>query len=81
MKTSLTFASLFLAASVPSALAVELIGVDLPAGIDATAAFGAFVVSLVALIAFADYTRAAAPLSVKFATRSVATKAAHPLAA
>jgi hypothetical protein len=88
MKTFLKSLSLFLAASVPSALAVEFVGIDLPAGLDATAAFGAFVVTLVAMIAFTDYTRARAPLTVATVPGTAASshagaieKATHPLAA
>lgn len=81
MKTSLEVLSLVLAASVPSALAAEFAGIDLPAALDATTAFGAFVVSLIALTALADYSRASKPLLATTATHRASRRAAHPLAA
>lgn len=76
MKTSLKVVALLLAAGLPSALAIELAGVELPAGTDAGSLFGAFVVALVGLTAFADYARPA-----RATRRRVSLKAAHPLAA
>lgn len=81
MKTSLKVIALLLAASVPSALAIELAGVELPAGADAGSLFGAFVVALVGLTAFADYARPFASGSAGATPLRVARKAAHPLAA
>lgn len=80
MKTSLEVLSLFLAAAVPSSLAVEFVGFNLPAALDATTVFGAFVVSLIALTALADYSRSFKPL-LATAPRRASRKAVHPLAA
>jgi hypothetical protein len=79
MKTSLKFLSLFLAASLPGALAAEFAGVALPAGFDATSAFAAFVVSLIILTAHGDYSRRARMLTTTVAVRT--DKAVHALAA
>jgi hypothetical protein len=82
MKTSLKFLSLFFAASLPGALAVELAGVQLPAGLDSMGAFAAFVMSLVTLMAWGDYSRRMPCTSAVTVTVAVAEpKAVHPLAA
>jgi hypothetical protein len=83
MKTSLTLLPFISALSVPSALAAELAGIDLPTMIAPTQLFAAFVIVLVTQIAWADYgrnsRRLSSPQRVPGATRS--TRAAHPLAA
>lgn len=82
MKT-FTLLSLVSALSVPSALAAEFAGAELPTAIDPAHLFAAFVVLLLAQIAVGDYTRATsraravAPTGVS----PRAKKAAHPLAA
>ncbi len=81
MNTVLKVLSLLLAASVPSALAIEFVGFDLPAALDATSALAAFVVSLVTLTLVADYSRKPKPLLSPAATATVLRHAAHPLAA
>ena len=81
MKTSLKVIALLLAASVPSALAIELAGVELPAGADTGSLFVAFVVAFISLTAFADYGRPLAVGSIHATSRRVSPKAAHPLAA
>jgi hypothetical protein len=78
MKNPLKFIALFAAAAVPSALAAEIAGINLPPGFDLGSAFVLFVCSAVALIAVTDYTRTLQPRAVaKLGT----AKAAHPLAA
>ncbi len=81
MKTSLKALSLFLAFSVPGALAVEFAGVNLPAGVDATAAFAAFFVTLFALIVVADYSRPGRSRRALVPATTRREKALHPLAA
>lgn len=81
MKTSLKVIALLLAVSVPSALAIELAGVELPAGADTGSLFGAFVVALVGLTALADYARPNAVGSIRATSHRLSCKAAHPLAA
>jgi hypothetical protein len=88
MKTLLTILSLLSAGSLPSAIAAELAGAHLPAGMNSMTAFGAFIISLVALTAFADYARPApAPISAvgpcpaQSAIGGGPKKSAHPLAA
>ena len=82
MKTSLKALTLFSAACIPSAFAVELAGVSLPAGFDPLAAFSAFVTSLVMLVAFTDYARPRRPLTASSVMqRAPLAKATHPLAA
>ena len=82
MKTSLKVLALFTAASVPSAFAMELTGVDLPASFAPLAAFSAFVVSWVTLVAFTDYARPRPRLVESAVTqRAPFAKAPHPLAA
>lgn len=82
MKTSLKFLSLFFAACLPGALAVELAGVQLPAGLDSMGAFAAFVMSLITLMAWGDYSRRLPRAStVAVAVPVAEPKAAHPLAA
>ena len=78
MKNSLKVLSLFAAAAVPSALALEIAGINLPSNFDLGSAFGLFVVSLVMLIAVSDYTHTLKPRTVR---ALLATKAANPLAA
>jgi hypothetical protein len=82
MKTFLTLLSFVSALAVPGALAIEVAGFSLPTAIDPTHAFAGFVVSLVALMAFADYAKTATRRvrSTAMATARTA-KAAHPLAA
>jgi len=81
MNTSLKVIALLLAASVPSALAIELAGVELPAGADTGSLFGAFVVALIGLTALADYARPLAAGSIRATPHCISRKAAHPLAA
>lgn len=81
MKTSLKVIALLLAASVPSALAMELAGVELPAGADTGSLFVAYVVALVGLTAFADYARPVAGRSIPATPQRSSRQAAHPLAA
>ena len=85
MKTSLKLFCLFSAASVPGLFAAELVGVPLPAGVDAFNAVMVFVVAFVALIAFADYSRPAPHSAARMALATrharLTAKAAHPLAA
>lgn len=88
MKTSLKVLSLFTAALLPGSVAAEFAGVPVPTGLDPTSAFVAFVVTLVALTAFADYSRVAQPLPVsppdsrgRTSAGGVGEKSAHPLAA
>ena len=89
MKTSsLKVLSLFTAALLPGTIAAEFAGFPVPAGMDSMSAFAAFVVTLVIMIAFADYSRVAGgplPAPTKSSGRialSVAReKSAHPLAA
>ena len=81
MKTVLKVISLFTAACIPTAFALELAGLTLPVLLEPLATFSAFVASLVALSFCADYAR---PRSLRLATPPVATvgaKAAHALAA
>lgn len=81
MKTSLKVIALLLAVGVPSALAIELAGVELPAGADTGSLFVAFVVALIGLTAFSDYARPIAVGSLRVTSPRVSCKAAHPLAA
>jgi len=61
---------------------MELTGVQLPANLDPLAAFSAFAVSWVALVAFADYGRPRRRLIESPTLRCAAlAKAPHPLAA
>mgnify|MGYP001581470947 FL=1 len=78
MKNPLKLIALFAAAAVPSALALEIAGVNLPPHLDLGTAFGLFVASLVALIAVTDYTHTLKPRTVR---ALVAAKATNPLAA
>lgn len=78
MKNPLKLIALFTAIAVPSALAAEIAGINLPPGIDLGSAFGFFVSSLVTLIAVTDYSRTLKPRTVG---ALVAAKAANPLAA
>ena len=82
MKTSLTVLSLVFAAAVPSSFAAEFAGVQLPAALEPSTAFGAFFVTAMALIAFADYGRSARARLAKTGTsRTSRDLAVHPLAA
>jgi hypothetical protein len=78
MKNSLKLLSLFAAAAVPSTLALEIAGLDLPPYFDPGSTFGLFVFSLVTLIAVSDYTHTLKPRTVR---ALLANKAANPLAA
>jgi hypothetical protein len=83
MKTFLTFLPFLSAASVPSALAAELLGARLPVTLDAMHALAGFVVVLVAQIAFGDYARGArrVPMTLAATSQRRTAKAPHPLAA
>lgn len=78
MKNPLKLIALFAAAAVPSALAVEIAGINLPPGFNLGSAFALFVSSLIALIAVTDYTRTLKPRTLRALS---AAKAANPLAA
>ncbi len=80
MNTSLKLLSLFATAAVPGALAAELSGLHLPAGIDAFTVFCAFAATWVVTTFVADYGRRPRPLAADAAVAAPA-KAAHPLAA
>jgi heme A synthase len=88
MKTSLKFLALLFAASVPAAIAAELAGVPLPVTFSLAHAFSAFVITLAALTAVADYARRPKPLVPAAARRPAPATldrapslAHHPLAA
>jgi hypothetical protein len=82
MKTSLKFVPLFLAVSLPSALAAEFAGMQLPTGLDPLTAFAAFVASVVVMLAWSDYSRAGrVTIPATVAAHRSPEKAAHPLAA
>ena len=82
MKTSLKALTLFSAACIPGAFAVELAGVSLPAGLDPLGAFSAFVASVVTLVVFTDYRRPRRRLMESaMMHRAHLAKATHPLAA
>lgn len=57
MKTSLASLSLVLAAGFPGSLLAEIVGLPLPAALDAGHTLGVFVAVLTVLTAFSDYTR------------------------
>lgn len=78
MKNPLKLISLFTAAAVPSALALEIAGVNLPPSFGLGTAFSLFVCSLITLIAVTDYTRTLKPRTVR---ALLAAKATNPLAA
>ncbi len=80
MNNTLKLLSLFTSAAVPGALAVEMSGLALPAGIDAFTAFCAFAATLVVTTFASDYGRRARSLETLTAVPATA-KAAHPLAA
>jgi hypothetical protein len=78
MKNLLKILALLTTSAIPGALALELAGVNLPAGFDAGRVFGAFVVSFIALIVLSDYAPAH---SFRVVASRAATKAVHPLVA
>lgn len=80
MNTSFKLLSLFATAAVPGALAAEISGLTLPAGIDAFTVFCAFAATLVVATFASDYSRRARSLATATAAPAPA-KAAHPLAA
>jgi carbon starvation protein CstA len=59
MKTSLKILALFTSVAVPTAVAIESVGVNLPPSVGVWNVFGLFVASLIILTAVSDYTRAA----------------------
>jgi hypothetical protein len=79
MKTYLNYIPLFVAVSLPVTLALEFVGVNLPAGLDVASAFCASVIALVSLTVLEDYSRPRRALRVPATIE--AEKAAHPLAA
>ena len=83
MNSSLKLLSLLSAAAVPAILAGELAGLQLPTAVTAGNAFELFVLSAVAMIAFADYSRTPTthPRGVTLPLTATGNKAAHPLAA
>ena len=72
MKTPLKTFALFTTLAAPGALALEFAGINLPPSLDVGSAFGAFVVSLVALIAISDYARICQPRRVEINAASKA---------
>lgn len=86
MKTILLYVSLFLAASLPGAIAAELAGVSLPASINSLHIFGALVASFVLLTVVSDYSRRPSLVRPSRVAQPaianiIAIKAANPLAA
>lgn len=59
MKNSLTTLALVLAAAAPAAFIIELAGTSLPAIVDSSHLFGAFMLTFLAKILSADYATAA----------------------
>ena len=80
MNTALKLASLFATVAVPGALAAEISGFALPAGLDAFTVFCGFVATLVVATFSSDYSRRSRALGAAVAAPA-APKAAHPLAA
>jgi hypothetical protein len=62
MKNSITSLSLLLATGFPVAFIMELAGTRLPAIVDSTHLFGAFMFISLLNLAFTDYARALQPL-------------------
>lgn len=81
MKTTLKFLALFLAAALPTALAADTFGLALPVALEATHLLAAFAATLVVLIAFSDYGRAAARRHYLASLARSTPRATHPLAA
>jgi hypothetical protein len=81
MKKSLTVLSLHFAAALPSAFALDLAGVHLPAALNPLTAFAAFAGSCVLLLLTGDYRRRPTISLPSPRTGVFAAKASHPLAA
>lgn len=86
MKTTLIHVALFLAASLPGAIAAELAGVTLPASINSLHIFGALAASFVLLTFVSDYSSRTSLVRTARAAQPAAgarltVKAANPLAA
>ena len=68
MKNSLTVLALVLAAATPAAFIIELAGTGLPAIVDSTHLSGAFMLTFLLKLLFADYARVAQPQLAHSAT-------------
>ena len=68
MKNPLPALALVLAAATPAAFIIELAGTHLPAIVDSTHLFGAFMLTFLLKLLFADYARVTRPLLAHSAT-------------
>lgn len=78
MKNILTFSTVFALAAIAATLALELVGLTLPAGLGLNHSFALFVVSATLLTAFSDYSRAGRTRPIDVLAE---TKSTHALAA